>query len=143
MGLRAKAAARAIHEFPDRANSFELLLKSGRHADALTVLQRIVDAHPSDIRAAFASMDIEARMLAADPARNHADVLRAIIARARQRIGGLPREQAAEAARELIRAEGELSLGRGDGRQRLATFVAEYAGTPAALLAEVDLISAI
>jgi len=139
MGLRAEAAELALRTAPDRASTFDLLLKSGRIAEALTVLERIVATRPSDMRAAFAAIGTKGREIAADAAHDHASRLRASVAAARGRLGALPREEAAAIARELVNVESELALAANSWRQRLAAFVREYSGTREALLAEVHL----
>ena len=141
MGLRAAAAGLALQAAPDRAATFDLLLRSGRLTDALTVLERIVATQPGEMQAAFAAAATKARDFAADAAHDHAGRLRALVGDARRQLADLPREDAAALARELVGIESGLATGENRWRDRLISLVAEYAGTRAARLAEVDLLS--
>ena len=111
-----------------------------RYDDALKVLRRIVDTRPDDLAAAFKALGFDTRMLA-DAARNRAETLRPIVADARRRIAVLPKQQAATIARELVNVDSELA-GRPDTwLPYLKAFIAEYAGTEVALLAEVHVLT--
>jgi tetratricopeptide (TPR) repeat protein len=139
MGLRATAAELALANAPDRAATFELLLASGRPADALTVLERIVAERPDEMRAAFTAIGSVGWLLTSDAAHGYADRLQAIVTAARQQLADFPPEEAAGIARVLVDVDSSLAPGAQVWRQRLAAFVVEYPGTQTALLAAVDL----
>lgn len=140
-GLRAKVTARRLAESPDHPATLQLLMDLRRYDDALQVLRRIVDTRPDDLAAAFKALGINTREMLADGTRDHGGTLRPIVAEARRRIAALPKEQAAVVARELVNVETELARQPDTWRSYLAAFAAEYAGTEAALLAEVDRLS--
>ncbi len=143
MGERAKAAETALQKAPDRSATFDLLLKAGRRGDALDVLERIVERRPEEMRAAFAAIGSAGRDFAADKARDHAQRLRGLVERAKARLAALPRDEAARVARALVSVESELAIGTNSNpwRQLLAAFVSEYAETPEAALARVDVLA--
>lgn len=141
MALRARAAEAALREAPDRARTLDLLLQSGRIPEGLDVLARIVSNRPDELREAFAAIGFKGREFAADRAHDYADRLRTALAAARQRFPGMPREEAARLARQMMSVEGELAIQTKNWRARAEAFVAEYAGTRTALLAEVDLLT--
>ena len=139
-GLRAKVAARRLEKAPDDSLTLQLLMDLGRYDDVLKVLRRIVDSRPDDLAAAFKALGFNTRQMLGDGARNHGETLGPIVAAARRRLAAVSREQAAIAAREIVKVEAELARQTGAGRSLLTAFVAEYAGTEAAQLAEVDLL---
>lgn len=141
MAARALAADQAWRKEPDRARTFDLLLKSGRTDEALDVLDRLVQSRPSDVRPAFASVGVRAREIGADKAHNHAARLRAALSVAKRQLSSLPREEAAGAARALLVVEGELDIQTWNWRRDTEQFVAAYDGTREALLAQVDLLT--
>lgn len=141
MGRRAEAAASALQTAPDRAATFDLLVKAGRTAEALTVLERITATRPAEMKAALPALDFAARDIGTDAAHDYADRLRTSVAAAKRQLPGLDREAAAEIARVLVSVENELNIKQNDWAQRLQAFVAEYTGTREALLAEVDLLA--
>jgi hypothetical protein len=141
IGLRAKKAAAALKSAPDRAATLDLLLKSGRRGDALDVLRRIVEGRPQEMQKAFAAIGYEGREMGADKAHDHAERLLALVHAAKARLASLPRDEAAAVARALVDVETELAMQPDSWRRRLRTFIAEYSGTPEALLAEVDVLS--
>ena len=141
MALRERVAEDALRKEPDRARTFDLLYKSGRTADAVAVLERIVRSRPADMRAAFEVLAGNGRELAADKAHDYAQRVGAAGAAAKRQLPAMPREDAARLARVLTSLDVELALDFDGWRQRLRAFVSEYAGTREALLVEVDLLT--
>ena len=139
-GLKNQAADLQLAKAPESPETVALLLDASRPGDALMVLRRIVERRPDRMGAAFKAASTNAHALL-DDGRGYGSALREIVARARQRLPELPRDQAAEAAwylRSLAPpAQGETPVPWLD---QVRTFLAEYAGTEAALLAELTLI---
>lgn len=139
-GLKNQAADLQLATAPDSPETVALLLDAHRPGDALMVLRRIVERRPDRMGAAFKAASKNAHDLF-DDGRGYGSALREIVARARQRLPELPREEAAEAAWYLrsvaLPAPGETPLPWPD---QVRAFVAEYAGTDAALLAELRLL---
>ena len=142
-GQRMKAARDAFKTAGDRAATADLLFKSGRNAEGLTALERVVASRPSEMAAAFAAVGSKAREFAGDKAHNYAERLRAAVAAAQRQLPSMPREEAADLARALMSVETELNRSneRDGWRRRLSEFVSSYAGTRAATLARVDLLT--
>jgi hypothetical protein len=138
--VRARAADEAFRKEPVSARTFDLLFKSGRTADALGVLEQIVQSRPAEMHVAFRAVGYRGREIASDKAYDYAARLRAVAVAARTRLPTLPREEAARIAGELVTVESELEIETRSWRPRMEAFVAEYAGTHAALLAQVDLL---
>jgi tetratricopeptide (TPR) repeat protein len=139
-GLKNQAADLQLAKAPESPETIALLLTAYRAGDALTVLRRIVERRPERIAAAFKAAASNGGRFD-DEGRGYPSMLREIAARARQRLRELPREQAAEAAWYLrflpVRVQGETPV---TWRDQLRAFVAEYAGTETALLAELRLL---
>jgi hypothetical protein len=114
-----------------------------RFEAALATLRRIVDGHPERMEAAFTALTSLLREMLADKARPHGEPLRPIVAEARKAAETLSREPKAHLARVLVTVDSELDRTRDSypWRTRLSEFASEYAGTEAALLAEVDLLT--
>ena len=139
-GLKDQAAELQLAKAPESPETVALLLDAYRPGDALMVLRRIVDRRPERMGAAFKAASTTGHRFD-DDGRVYPSVLRDIVARARQRLREIPREQAAEAAwylHFLARpVPGETPVSWPD---QLRAFLAEYAGTEAALLAELRLL---
>jgi tetratricopeptide (TPR) repeat protein len=139
-GLKNQAADLQLAKAPDGPETVARLVDADRPGDALMVLRRIVEHRPERIGAAFKAVSGKGYRFD-DDGRGYPSALRAIVARARQRLRELPREQAAQAAWQLNfvapPVPGEKPV---EWRDQLRTFVAEYAGTEAALLAELRLL---
>ena len=140
-GLRAKVAARRLAKAPDHPDTLALLMETRRYDDALRVLRTIVDTRPEYMAAAFNALGFNSREMVSDAARNYGDTLRTIVADARKRKDALTHDRAAEVARALVNVESELARAPDKWRTLLAAFVAEYAGTEPALLAQVNLLT--
>ncbi len=139
-GLKNQAADLQLAKDPESPETIALLVDAERFGDALTVLRRIVDHRPERMGGAFKAASTNGHGFD-DEGRGYPAVLREIAARARQRLGELPRGQAAEVAWYLsflpIRVPGETPP---PWRDQLRTFVTEYAGTDTALLAEMRIL---
>jgi tetratricopeptide (TPR) repeat protein len=142
-GLTVKLAARALHEAPSDPKTMELLARAGRVQEALRVLEEIVASHPDRIAAAL-RVATGNRFYLEKGGSDRTDTLLRLSTRIRSQLNELPREMAADIARELITFDVSLSpfSDRDAVRTRLQqAFTREYAGTEAALMAEVFLIS--
>ena len=137
-GLKNQAADLQLAKAPESPETVALLLDADRPSHAITVLRRIVERRPERIAAAFKAASTGGHRFD-DDGRGYPSVLREIVARARQRLRQLPREDAAEAAWYLffipLRVPGETPV---PWRDQLRAFLAEYAGTKAALMAELS-----
>lgn len=143
-GLRAKVAARRIALAPDRADTLDLFLQLDRIDDALRVLRRIVDTRPDEMAAAFKAIAGGSHRILGGAPRGYPDALREIVAAAETRLDGMPRQQAARTARQLLSVDNALSRTRQGPNQwptQLAAFVSRYSDTEEGLLAQVDLIT--
>ncbi len=140
--LRGRDAAKRLVEAPDDPDTVRLLMELRRYPEALKVVRRIVDTRPESMARAFEALGvgIGVREIGADAAHDYRDMLTSLVADAQRRASSLPREQAAQLQRRLVTVKSELSIGSNVWRSLLTSFVNEYAGTEAALLAEVDLI---
>ncbi len=138
--MKNQAADLQLAKAPDSPETVALLLDAYRIGDALMVLRRIVDRRPERMGAAFKAASTNGHRFD-DEGRGYPSVLREIVAKARQRLREVPREQAAEAAWYLfflpLRVQGEKPV---PWRDQLRAFVAEYAGTQAGLLGELWLL---
>jgi tetratricopeptide (TPR) repeat protein len=138
--LKNQAADIQLAKAPQSPETVAVLLDAHRPGDALKVLWRIVERRPGGIPAAFKAVSAKAHDLF-DDGRGYRSALREIVARARQRLRDLPREQEAEAAWYLrsvdLPAPGQTPMPWAD---QLRAFVAEYSGTEAAVLAELTLL---
>ena len=138
-GLTSEAAARQLATAPDSPATLALLLEANRVRAALDVLHRIVERRPERIAAAFEAMQMHGHRFE-DAGRGYPGVLRGIIARARARLRELPRNAAADAAWYLAYVDpGEPGVNV-PRHEQLRAFAAEYAGTEAALRAELELL---
>ena len=139
-GSKNLAADLQLARAPESPETIALLLEAYRPGDALKVLRRIVERRPERMAAAFKAASTNGHRFD-DQGRAYPSVLREIVARARQRLRELPREQAAEAAWYLfflsfpVQGETPVPL-----RDQLRAFVIEYAGTEAALRGELSLL---
>jgi tetratricopeptide (TPR) repeat protein len=136
-GLKNQAAELQLVKAPESPETVALLLDADRPGDALTVLRRIVERRPERIAAAFKAASTKGDRFD-DDGRGYPSGLREVVARARQRLRQLPREDAAEIAWYSfflpLRIPGET------WHDQLHGFLAEYAGTKAALMAELSVL---
>jgi hypothetical protein len=147
--LQLERAARAIRaasladHLPDSLEKLQAYLgvasatyrEQSRITDALRTAGAVIENRPADAARALellmthAPYDGEADTRAALPG---------MLAAARDRIGGLPQDRAAELAYQANRANAWLTRKKDD--QALQAIVRDYAGTEAALQAELDLL---
>ena len=140
---RAKRLAQLLAEAPYSTDTMGALLEAGRPADALRVARRIVESSPDRIAAAIELITKPYYRIRQDAAQNYAETLKAVIAAARTHVADLSKPDGAMAAYRLAIFD-RMNTPR-DKRQDLAplqTFAAEYAGTEAATLAELDVLLA-
>ena len=141
-GLKTKLATQAILDAPDAMETLHLLVLAERRDDAAAVLERIIDRHPTDLERALSMVTSIARDARGDALHDRAGRLRELAERARTRLAVLPREAAARAARALLTLDANLSLApHADWLRRQHEFIAEWSGTQAALLTEVDVLA--
>jgi tetratricopeptide (TPR) repeat protein len=137
-GQRAKEAARRLAADPEAADVPGLLIAERRFDDALNAIRRIIEKHPDRLVDAFHA---DVTRMRDDSTRNYPAEVLPLVAAARLTLPGLPREQAAALARSLLTVEwSSRDHPRDAWPAALRAFVTEYAGTDAALLAEVELI---
>lgn len=142
-GLTRKLAREALAASPDAPETFELLLRAHRVDEAIDVLGSIADRRPREIDGAFDVALRSSHEINGDAARPRDDALRNVAARTAVSLQRLPREAAAPVARALLMFENQfLSKTAAERNQRLSEFVARWQGTEAALLTEVDVMTA-
>ncbi len=144
-GLTAKLAKQQLAAAPDSPETLRLVARAQRLDDVLAVLRTIVERQPRRIPDAFEALgDTAWAFRGGDEAMTgRREAFRQIVADAEKQLPALPREDAARAARVFLNLESELTPGsRNDFPERVARFIEEYRGTEAALLAQVDAISA-
>src|SRR5262245_49742348 len=95
-GLKNQAADLQLAKAPESPETVALLLDADRPGDAIAVLRRIVERRPERIAAAFKAASKNGHRFE-DDGRGYPTALGEIVARARQRLRQLPREDAAEA----------------------------------------------
>ncbi|HSC26733.1 MAG TPA: hypothetical protein VLD67_05640, partial [Vicinamibacterales bacterium] len=144
-GLTAALAARRLTEALDDPDTAHLLAQVRNFDGMLRALRVIVDTQPRRIPDAFEAVGDFLWGFRGDDdrARQHATTLQQIVADARKRLPDLPREAAARAERVFVNVDAEFSSDRRrEWKTALTRFIEQYRGTEAALLAEVDVISA-
>lgn len=168
--LDAQSDIRPVAEYPPQDVSLAFLVTQGlMQADAAARFQR-APADIETLRALMAAGDIHRairslRQIVADRPERMADAaeavaelpyslrgddettlanavaVRQILADARAKLPGLPREDAARAERIFMQFDAAFEPTGREWAGRLADFVTAYSGTRTALLAEVDLIA--
>jgi tetratricopeptide (TPR) repeat protein len=137
---QAQLATDLLARAPDSVETLQLLVRAGRIEDALAVLRRIVDKHPDRMADAFEVVAYDGGGFRDGEARGHTEALQGIIRAAKLRLSGLPRETAASAALQILNSDTDVAKADGGYASALRSFVQEYSGTEAALLAEVQVI---
>lgn len=142
-GLRAKVAARRLAEAPGSPETVRLLAEANNLDGVLRALRTIVDADARSIAEAFEALGDRITDFRGDNAKmlERVETLKLIVADARKRLPGIPREEAARAERVFTTLDGEFSRNYDEWPKRLTRFIEQYRGTEAALLAEVDVIT--
>jgi tetratricopeptide (TPR) repeat protein len=142
-GLTAKRGAEALANAPDAPETIDILHRAGRLDDAINVLRRSVAGPPANLERALALVPALVSTASMNGIRPRQDTIREVVATVKPRLADLPREDAARVARALLTVDSHLTRReRGAWGQSLREFVQEWAGTQAALLTEVDVITA-
>jgi tetratricopeptide (TPR) repeat protein len=136
----AKESKRLLAQNPTSVETFRRLVAAERRDDALLVLKRILqNADAPQTIAALHAFSETMFSFQQDGTRSYAETIGQVLEPARGRIAQLPREDAARIAWELLRIDAARDRGRNqNGPERLTQFLRDYAGTEAALLAQVD-----
>jgi tetratricopeptide (TPR) repeat protein len=128
---------------PEAPETVRLLARAEDFDRMLSIMRRIVDTAPQRVADAFvAAGDALWRFRGDDEqARRRREILRQIVIDARKRLPELSLDEAARAERLFITVDQEFSRDRDDWVSTLQQFVERHAGTEAALLARVDILS--
>ena len=144
----AQLASDAARREPEAPETVRLLARAEDLDRMLQVMRRIVDTAPQRMADAFvAAGDALWRFRGDDEqARRRRETLRQIVIDARKRLPGLSPEEAARAERlfitaDQIAADPEFSRDRNNWIRTLQQFVDTYAGSEAALLTRVEILS--
>jgi outer membrane protein assembly factor BamD (BamD/ComL family) len=143
-GAVARLAKQRSRAAPDSVETVRLLADVKDQAGLLHALRLIVDTRPQRIADAFEAVREALWGFRGDAEQTklNAATLMAIVAAARKRLPELPREDGARAERMLLSVDAQFSSDRNRWGEILRRFVEQYRGTEAALLAEVDVITA-
>ncbi|HEX5215813.1 MAG TPA: hypothetical protein VFV98_10145 [Vicinamibacterales bacterium] len=132
---------RLYAEGPADPETIQLLLERERIDDALVALRTAITGPVAPLIRVLGSVAARFYVFQRDDARGYVAELAKILESVRARLPQLPREDAARVARELMALDNQLAHGGSAGwGPRLRAFINDYAGTDAALLAQVDLI---
>jgi hypothetical protein len=134
--LRRQAETQAAAT-PITAARVRARLQLNRVDEALDDLMRLVSEHPLDAVGALRGLGAGRHF--SDGARDYSPKLNAIFAAAHARATELPKEDAAVLEFALVDAEGVLRGGSGLWRTPATAVAGRYAGTHAAVLAEIRL----
>jgi tetratricopeptide (TPR) repeat protein len=138
-GEATKRTNRLLASEPVGTETARALLARNRRSEALAVLGRIVAERPDRIREAF--VDLPFGSFARDAAGRFEAPLRDLVAATRARYPDLSAEDRAWIERELDELERPSDWRRPETRDaRLREFIAAYPNTPAALMAEAELL---
>jgi hypothetical protein len=137
-GRTTKLLARVLRSPSDSAASVHLLLQYLKVDEALAMLHRTVEEHPERMAEAFERVSRNSAVFTEKP--RYKEQLQALLVLARLRLSALSHEEAARAERALMNLDWAPPAFENRWENRLPKFVREYAGTEAALLAEIDLI---
>lgn len=137
-----RALTAALRTRPVRASALDVLLQHRFVDESLAVLSEIVTADDSELLPALKAAT-QTRVWWDDQKRHDeiGQALAAIAERAMAAAVRRPRDEAAEIVREILWLQATRSRRTtADWAEQLRAFVASYAGTPAALDAEVELM---
>ncbi len=105
---------------------------------------RLPDEPPARIAAVLESLWRDINEVAMNEHRGYTEIVRATLARLRSRLATFPRETEARIAERMLRIDHQLTPGPGGSDEALLAslkrFIADYRGTEASLVAEVDFI---
>jgi TolA-binding protein len=139
--VMADYAARLLRDAPAGPETFEMLVYLERRQQAADVLHRIIQSAPAQMERPFELL-LSRNLFRSGGGGDGANPLPELIAEARSQFMWLPRASAARVERVLVLFEaGGGAPPRPSRSAALREFIARYAGTDAALEAEVDLIT--
>lgn len=144
-GAAAKLANRWLKESPETPDTIRLLVTNARVEELLGALPLLVRNHPERIAETFEALLSNMHRFQQDlDSRGLKPRLQAIVADARKRSAELSTEASARAERILLEFDGYFSPAPNRDARTIAltNFVETHAGTEAALLTEVDLLTA-
>jgi hypothetical protein len=144
-GSAAKSVRRRLTRSPDTPETIRLVAIQERTDEMLRALELLVRQHPERIAEAFELLLPNMNRLQKDDGREYRPRLAQIVAEARKQLPGLPREASARGERVLLEFDGYISPpsgNRDDHTRKLTNFIQTYPGTEAALLTEVDVLTA-
>jgi tetratricopeptide (TPR) repeat protein len=141
-GSEARRAEEQLRLAPAAAATIELLAGQDRIEDALQCLRQAVRSDLPTVLAALTVVGERFFVFTRDQSRGYPDTIRQIVEPLRARIATLSREDGARLAWALVSIDNQIQRGGSAGwADRVGTFVRQYDGTEAALLAQVSLIS--
>jgi tetratricopeptide (TPR) repeat protein len=144
-GAAAKLATRRLRDSPDTPETIRLLATQERADEMLPALQLLVRNHPERMTEAFELLLPNMYRIQRDDTRGYKARLAEIVAAARKQAPNLPVEAGARAERVLLDFDGYLTPPTGNRDAHtlsLTNFIQTHPGTEAALLAEVDVLTA-
>ncbi len=139
--VMADHTARLLRDAPAGPETFEMLVYMERWQQAAVVLGRLIQSAPSQLARPFELL-LSRKALRLSRRGDGDDPVPGLITEARAQLGRLPRADAARVERALVLLEAGGGAPPQPSRSAaLREFIAQYAGTDAALEAEVDLIT--
>jgi tetratricopeptide (TPR) repeat protein len=140
-GLRGLADA--LRTQPARASALEVLLRQGYIDESLTVLSRIVAADGPELLHGLKIATETTKWWGDQKRRDEINLaLAKIVDGAMTAANRRPRDEAADIARHVLRLQTNISQGSRDSwTAGLRAFIEKYDGTPAAVLAQVELMA--
>lgn len=139
--LVLSGSSERLRSAPTSPRTIAWLVRAQRVDEALTMLQMVVDEHPEQMAEAFERFDVLA-LIRPDANRDYGARARDVLRAAHARLSALPREQQAAAAMAMIPLEHRTQESPIEYADRLRRFLVTYAGTQAADLVSVDLVTA-
>ncbi len=139
-GLAVKKAKQLLARAPESVETFEALLRAPGCTDAaLRVIRTIFEKHPESMARTIALTIYRSRF---DRDEEYRPILRDLIAVGRRQATKLAKADAADAAYQLMRMQSWVNLdSQAVPVTSLNAFIRKYAGTDAALQAELDLLT--
>jgi len=149
-GLAVKKARQLLSEAPDTFETAEALLAIGpltyqgqeRIDDALRVIRAIFEKRPQSIAKTIEAMLYSSYAFESDGTRDRRPALRELLDLARRQLSGLSKSEAADLAYQVTRMQAWVERTKGGTPvETLKALMQEYAGTDAALEAELAILS--